>query len=233
VVSTACYALRLHAVATPLWGGLTLALGGRKAFGSCVCRNGDSSASVDIALRTSCRRVATSFESVERAHTSRALSCSASETMIGLRSVCRSRCGRFGNIQLIVLWCAQATRLRFSASPSWLHSRQHPPPPNNSFKPTPHRGVNSVLCATLHAVATPMRGGLTQALGGRKALCDCVARNGDSSASIGVALRTHCRCVASSSRCVVRAQTSRALSWPASETVIGLRSVCRSRCCHF
>jgi AbiU2 len=37
--------------------------------------------------------------------------------------------------------------------------------PNNSFKPTPHRGVNSVLCATLHAVATPLRGGLTQALG--------------------------------------------------------------------
>jgi len=37
-------------------------------------------------------------------------------------------------------------------------------PPNNSFKPTPHRGVNSVLCATLHAVATPPRGGLTQAL---------------------------------------------------------------------
>jgi len=40
--------------------------------------------------------------------------------------------------------------------------------PNNSFKPTPHRGVNSVLCATLHAVATPLRGGLTQALGGKK-----------------------------------------------------------------
>ena len=36
---------------------------------------------------------------------------------------------------------------------------------NNSFKPTPHRGVNSVLYATLHAVATPLRGGLTQALG--------------------------------------------------------------------
>ena len=41
--------------------------------------------------------------------------------------------------------------------------------PNNSFKPTPHRGVNSVLYATLHAVASPPRGGLTQALGGRKA----------------------------------------------------------------
>jgi hypothetical protein len=39
---------------------------------------------------------------------------------------------------------------------------------NNSFKPTPHRGGNSVLCATLHAVAAPLRGGLTQALGGKK-----------------------------------------------------------------
>ncbi len=36
---------------------------------------------------------------------------------------------------------------------------------NKSFKPTPHRGVNSVLCATLHAVATPLWGGLTPALG--------------------------------------------------------------------
>ena len=46
-----------------------------------------------------------------------------------------------------------------AASPGfgWSH--------NSSFKPTPHRGVNSVLYATLHAVATPLRGGLTQALG--------------------------------------------------------------------
>ena len=36
--------------------------------------------------------------------------------------------------------------------------------PNNSFKPTPHRGVNSVPYTTLHAVDTPPRDGLTQAL---------------------------------------------------------------------
>ncbi len=51
--------------------------------------------------------------------------------------------------------------------------------PNNSFKPTPHRGVNSVLYATLHAVATPLRGGLTQALGGRKALYLQAFQHGD------------------------------------------------------
>ena len=59
--------------------------------------------------------------------------------------------------------------LRLSASAAGFGLYRHPSPPNNSFKPTPHRGVNSVLCATLHAVAAPPRGGLTQALGGRKA----------------------------------------------------------------
>ena len=45
-----------------------------------------------------------------------------------------------------------------AASPGcgWSH--------NSSFKPTPHRGVNSALYATLHAVAAPLRVGLTQAL---------------------------------------------------------------------
>jgi hypothetical protein len=51
--------------------------------------------------------------------------------------------------------------------------------PNNSFKPTPHRGVNSALCATLRAVATPPRGGLTQALGGRKAFGCFAFQHGD------------------------------------------------------
>ena len=45
-----------------------------------------------------------------------------------------------------------------TASPcfGWSH--------NSSFKPTPHRGVNSVLYATLHAVAAPLWVGLTPAL---------------------------------------------------------------------
>jgi hypothetical protein len=40
--------------------------------------------------------------------------------------------------------------------------------PNNSFKPTPHRGVGHVPTLRLHVSATPPRGGLTQALGGEK-----------------------------------------------------------------
>ena len=51
--------------------------------------------------------------------------------------------------------------------------------PNKSFKPTPHRGVNSVLCATLHAVATPPWVGLTPALGGRKAFGGFAFQHGD------------------------------------------------------
>jgi hypothetical protein len=37
--------------------------------------------------------------------------------------------------------------------------------PNNSFKPTPHRGVGHVPTLRLHASAAPPRVGLTQALG--------------------------------------------------------------------
>ncbi len=67
---------------------------------------------------------------------------------------------------------------------------------NNSFKPTPHRGVNSVLRATLHAVATPLRGGLTQALGGRKAFGGFALQHGEL-AGFG----WHCSSIRLSARC--------------------------------
>ena len=50
--------------------------------------------------------------------------------------------------------------LRLSASASGLDSHRHPPPPNNSFKPTPCRGVSRVLCATLARVRRPATGRL-------------------------------------------------------------------------
>ena len=55
---------------------------------------------------------------------------------------------------------AQAFPLRHSASAPGLDSHRHPPPPNNSFKPTPHRDVNSVLCATLARCRCPAVGRL-------------------------------------------------------------------------
>ena len=63
----------------------------------------------------------------------------------------------------------RAFPLRLSVSASVLGSHRHPPPPNNSFKPTPCRGVGHVLTLRLHTSAAPPRVGLTQALGGRKA----------------------------------------------------------------
>jgi hypothetical protein len=73
---------------------------------------------------------------------------------------------RFGNGQLNVCGarssCLASVFGKFATALPSLASG----PPNKSFKPTPHRGVNSVLYATLHAVATPLRGGLTPALGG-------------------------------------------------------------------
>jgi hypothetical protein len=54
----------------------------------------------------------------------------------------------------------RASPLRFSASASEAYSRRHPPPPNNSFKPTPCRGVSRVLYATLAHVRRPATGRL-------------------------------------------------------------------------
>ena len=54
----------------------------------------------------------------------------------------------------------RAFPLRFSASAPVLGSHRHPPPPNNSFKPTPCRGVGHVLYATLAHVRRPATGRL-------------------------------------------------------------------------
>ena len=51
-----------------------------------------------------------------------------------------------------------------SASASGFDSHRHPPPPNNSFKPTPCRGVGRVLCATLAHVRRPATGRLNSSV---------------------------------------------------------------------
>ena len=48
----------------------------------------------------------------------------------------------------------------FSARASGFDSHRRPPPPNNSFKPTPCRGVGHVLYATLARVRRPATGRL-------------------------------------------------------------------------
>jgi hypothetical protein len=59
----------------------------------------------------------------------------------------------------------------FSARTSGLELHRRPPPPNNSFKPTPCRGVGRVLCATLARVRRPATGRLNSGVRGLG--CDC------------------------------------------------------------
>ena len=65
----------------------------------------------------------------------------------------------------------RAFPLRFSASALGLGSHRHPPPPNNSFKPTPCRGVGHVLCATLAHVRRPATGRLNSGVRRQKNIC--------------------------------------------------------------
>ena len=186
------------------------------------CQRCSLSASASVALRTVLGHVASSVKSVWRAHNSYASRCPASEATV---FICRfsasdprlrTRPAEGLRARSIVLASVFGQLDRSSASRGSF-------PPNKSFKPTPHRGVNSVLYATLHAVATPPWGGLTPALGGRKAFSFCMVRIYDSSASPGTALRKFLQSVCSSAKFVGRAQASHALRSPASEAVIGFR----------
>ena len=57
-----------------------------------------------------------------------------------------------------------ALPLRFSASAPAFGFNRHPSPPNNSFKPTPCRGVGRVLYATLAHVRRPATGRLNSSV---------------------------------------------------------------------
>ena len=136
-------------------------------------------ASVSVALRSVSRGVASSVKFVCRAQTSHASRWSASETVIGVvifhatdtvASVTSG--GKFAGARSGVPASSFGKSAKASPLPASL-------PPNKSFKPTPHRGINSVLCATLHAVAAPLWVGLTPALGGRKAFGGFAFQHGD------------------------------------------------------
>ena len=160
VASAMCFTLRLHMSAAPPRGGLTQALGGRKAFCSCVVRNWNSSASVGTALRSVSCRVASSanpsgaltlrMRCVVRLRKRWLLSASVPRLTRSLRLDPAER----SRVRV------RAFPLRLSASASGLGSHRHPPPPNNSFKPTPCRGVGHVLYATLAHVRRPATGRL-------------------------------------------------------------------------
>ena len=160
VASAACFALRLHASAAPPRGGLTQALGGRKAFDCFACQ-----------CSLSLLRLALLFGRVPAALLLRSSPCGALTHRMRCVGRLRKRCLVSVSPLLIMLSFltgpaeslrvrARAFPLRFSANAPGLGSHRHPPPPNNSFKPTPCRGVGHVLYATLAHVRRPATGRL-------------------------------------------------------------------------
>ena len=115
---------------------------------------------------------------------------------------------------------ARAFPLRLSASAPGSGFNRHPPPPNNSFKPTPCRGVSHVLYATLAHVRRPATGRLNSSVRRQKSVWLPCFKMLLFPASVGAALRSVSRSVASSVKFVWRAHTSRALRSPAPEAVI-------------
>ena len=184
-------------------------------------------ASVGGALRSVSCGVASSAKSFWRAQTPHALRWPASETVIVTVSVQRlTRSLRLHPAESSRV-SARTFPLRLSANASGLGPHRHPPPPNNSFKPTPCRGVSRVLCATLARVRRPATGRLNSGVRRQKAF-DCFAfQCSFFPASVGVALRSVSCGVASSVKSIWRAHTPHTFRWPASEAVIGTVSVPR------
>ena len=110
-----------------------------------------------------------------------------------------------------------------SASAPKLHPRRLPS--RLTSRSSRRRVVASLKLPGMRAILAPIRRvrrGLTPALGGRKAFCNCVARKPDSLASVTAALWPGCRLVASSVKSVWRAHTLHTSRYSASETVFGV-----------
>ena len=127
-------------------------------------------ASVGVALRSVPRCVVSSVKFAWRAHTLHALRWSASETVFGMVSfpqltwLLRLRPAESSRVRV------RALPLRLSASSLGLGLYRHPPPPNNSFKPTPCRGIGHVLYATLAHVRRPATGRLNSGVRRQKSV---------------------------------------------------------------
>ena len=133
-------------------------------------------ASVDTALRSVSCGVASSVKCVWRAHISLASRSPASETVIaivnssGTDTAASVTYGRFGYIRLRVHGCASGPSRFVFRQVRWgsVHISIHRHLTIRSSRP---HVVTSAMCFALrlHTSAAPPRGGLTQALGGRKA----------------------------------------------------------------
>ena len=222
VASAVCYALRLHTSAAPPQGGLTQALGGRKTFDCFAFQCSFSRPRLTLLfgvfpaallLRSSspgaltlCMRCVSRFRK----------RCLVSVSVPRLTRSLRLHPAESSQVRV------RAFPLRLSASAPGFGSHRHPPPPNNSFKPTPCRGIGRVLCATLAHVRRPATGRLNSSVRRQESVWWPCFPILTFPASIGAALRSVFCGVASSVKSVWRAHTAHALRWPASETLIGV-----------
>ena len=140
-----CFTLRLHMSAAPTQGGLTQALGGRKAFGGFTVQRCEffgfgqhCSSDKFSALSASVTSLDAPTHRIRCVGRLRKL-CFAWSTFPRLIRPLRKRPAESSRVR------ARAFPLLFSATVPRLHCCQNPPPPNNSFKPTPCRGVGHVL----------------------------------------------------------------------------------------
>ena len=127
-------------------------------------------ASVGFALRYVSCGVASSVKSIWRAHASHTLRWPASGTKLA------SSAHRV-LIRPLRRHPAESSRVRvrtfsllFSATVPGFRLYRHPPPPNNSFKPTPCRGIGHVLYATLAPVRRPDTGRLNSGVRRQKSV---------------------------------------------------------------
>ena len=127
---------------------------------------------------------------------------------------------------------ARAFPLRLSASMSGPDLHRRPPPPNNSFKPTPCRGIGCVLYATLARIRRPATGRLNSGVRRQQSLRSSQRSSCSPLRSFQAGRRLQpLRSLASvSTHCfgkfAMRAHISRALRLPASVTMSAFRSGC-------
>jgi hypothetical protein len=154
-----CFTLRSHTSAAPPRGGLTQALGGRKTFSNYVLSREALQASSLLQSDSLSARPIFGYRMV-RAQMLQASRLPASETAIVYCSFPRAGPAPSETAGGKSAGRARVFPLRLSEASAGFICRWHPPPPNNSFKPTPCRGVGCVLYATLARIRRPATGRL-------------------------------------------------------------------------
>ena len=160
VASAMCFTLRLHTSAAPPQGGLTQALGGRKAFCSFAFRHrdfagfGQHCSSETLLLRFFFGQVRMARSTITCCALAGSGYChSPSFCSPAPHAVASETAGKVRGARSCLP--ASAFGRSAKASPSPGSSA-----PNKSFKPTPCRGVGHVLYATLAHVRRPATGRL-------------------------------------------------------------------------